>query len=1254
MNTSVHSLGSLIPNACVACGAWNWHAELIKAGTRIHYSICCDNGKSFPVLSECEIKFTPPLLTSLLTNSDGRSKNFQKHIRQYNSSLAFASLIVSKPAHFHAGGPFSFRVQGQVYSMVSSAVPENQCPSYGQLYFIDSEEATQIRINDQRNEQCDPSLFAELDHMIRSDCGNPYARMYANMKEKCDSESAAAATEGRRAMQVSLRFFKQEKSDLRRFNLPTCKEVAAVFVCSDDGAPPSDYSFVVYDKVSGNQLTKIPCYDQNVDPMTYPLFFPSGETGFKINMKSVRAMKMRDNLTQLEFVKSRIAFRPVDGFSLIHWGRSLFQQYIVDNYVRIETSRLNHIRMNQEKLRSSDYQSLSDHVSATDGDPQRIGRRIILPSSVTGSPRYMIQNYQDSMAMFRRIGTPDLFITITCNPNWDELTSALFGLTASDRPDLVCRVFRLKLKELINDLTKNHIFGKTTGFCYTIEFQKRGLPHAHLLIALAQEDKIKRDELDLVICAEIPDPETHPLLYAIVSKNMIHGPCGPNYPTAPCMKDGKCSKGFPKSFCSETQVTENGYPVYRRRDDGRSVAKQNALLDNRWVVPYNRFLLLKYNCHINVEDCFSIRTVKYLNKYINKGHDSISIALHMDDEVSRFVEARYVSAPESAWRIFAFPIAEMSHTVFLLALHLENEQPVTYVEGNEANAVRQKQGSTLTAYFELNRQDAYAKDICGTMSETRARDLFYHQVPEFFIYDGNNKSFRSRKIRPPKPVVGRMVTISPLRSELYHLRLLLLYVKGSTSFEDLRTVDGSVFPSFKDAAAKRGLLEDASIWENCMEEAAATQMPSQLRQLFAIICLYCEITDKQTLFETYIDQMTEDFTHSGDNRDVSRSKCLSDIGAHFAAAGSSLEEQGLPVPESVDTFSNEQPDDYVSVAQHMFETLSAQQRIVYEAVLTAINMKNVSAKCFFVDGPGGTGKTYIYKSLIYKLKSENKMFVATATTGIASLLLPDGRTAHSKFGIPLSIHESSTSSIKMQSIKAIELRSACLIIIDEVSMLSSHALSLVDRLLRDVMREPDVPFGGKCILIGGDFRQVLPVVPRGTKVDILMTTVKRNTLWPVFKCFKLTQNIRAAHDSDFQNFLMTIGNGSGNSPEGDVNIPKHFLVNTRKDLDAFVFGGMNADNIECYAASAILTPRNDDCDIINRHILSKFGGECQEYRSIDSVLAEGEHAAELETTIATEFIHTLTPAGMPPHRLFFEAGCDRHSSHKSQSKNRIV
>ena len=532
------------------------------------------------------------------------------------------------------------------------------------------------------------------------------------------------------------------------------------------------------------------------------------------------------------------------------------------------------------------------------------------------------------------------------------------------------------------------IFGKTAGFCYTIEFQKRGLPHAHILIAMVQEDKIRRDDLNSVICAEIPDPVAQPELYSIVSKNMIHGPCGVCYPSAPCMRDGKCSKGFPKEFCAETQVKENGYPIYRRRDNSRAVAKQNALLDNRWVVPYNPFLLLKYNCHINVEDCFSIRTVKYLNKYINKGHDSISIALHLDDEVNRFVEARYISAPEGAWRIFEFPIAEMSHTVFLLALHLENEQPVTFTEGFEDAALRKKQGSTLTAYFELNRLDVATIDICETMPVTRARDLFYHQIPEYFLYEEINKTFRSRKIRPPKPVVGRMVSISPLRSELYHLRLLLLYVKGATSFTSLRTVDGQVLPSFKDAAARSGLLEDASLWENCIEEAAATQMPVQLRQLFAIICLYCEVTNKLSLFEKYIDAMTEDFTHRGDIMLLARSKCLSDIGKHFEAAGSSLDEQGLPSPDSFDTPAADEPQDYVNLSQQMFLTLTEEQKMIYQSVLAAIVDLSSSAKCFFIDGPGGTGKTYLYASLIYKLKSENRKVVATATTGIASLLLP--------------------------------------------------------------------------------------------------------------------------------------------------------------------------------------------------------------------------------------------------------------------------
>ena len=143
-------------------------------------------------------------------------------------------------------------------------------------------------------------------------------------------------------------------------------------------------------------------------------------------------------------------------------------------------------------------------------------------------------------------------------------------------------------------------------------------------------------------------------------------------------------------------------------------------------------------------------------------------------------------------------------------------------------------------------------------------------------------------------------------------------------------------------------------------------------------------------------------------------------------------------------------------------------------------------------GPGGSGKTFLYQCLIYKLRSEGRSVIVTATTGIAALLLPDGRTVHSTFGVPLLIQESGVSNINMQTSEAADLRKADLIIIDEVSIMSSHILTVVDRLFRDLKNNMSVPFGGTCVLIGGDFRQTLPIVPRGSQADIILATIKLN------------------------------------------------------------------------------------------------------------------------------------------------------------------
>lgn len=166
------------------------------------------------------------------------------------------------------------------------------------------------------------------------------------------------------------------------------------------------------------------------------------------------------------------------------YGSKLFQQYIVDAYIRVETGRMNFIRNQQNHLRVEMYQGLMDHIhSQAHENNLNPGKLVILPSSFQGSPRAMQQNYQDAMAIVSKYGKPDLFLAYTCNPRCKDICDALLpGQQAHDRPDIVARVFKQHLAELINDITKRHVLGKPVAYVYVIEFQKRGLPHCHLLI----------------------------------------------------------------------------------------------------------------------------------------------------------------------------------------------------------------------------------------------------------------------------------------------------------------------------------------------------------------------------------------------------------------------------------------------------------------------------------------------------------------------------------------------------------------------------------------------------------------------------------------------------------------------------------------------------------------------------------------------------------------------------------------------------
>lgn len=219
----------------------------------------------------------------------------------------------------------------------------------------------------------------------------------------------------------------------------------------------------------------------------------------------------------------------------------------------------------------------------------------------------MNQLFQDSMAICRHFHKPDIFLTMTANPNWPEIQNQLLlevpppagaryqqrKQKASDRPDIVARVFELKKNDLLKEVKKG-LFGRVPAMVHTIEFQKRGLPHMHLLIFLSEEDKIcDAVHVDRIVSAQLPDPQLHPLLYQTVTNCMLHGPCGDVKPNAPCMVNGQCSKRYPKEFAPVTIFGENGYPQYARPNNGRTIQKNGFTYDNRHVVLYNPYLSAK-------------------------------------------------------------------------------------------------------------------------------------------------------------------------------------------------------------------------------------------------------------------------------------------------------------------------------------------------------------------------------------------------------------------------------------------------------------------------------------------------------------------------------------------------------------------------------------------------------------------------------------------------------------------------------------
>ena len=648
-----HDLGSMNV-VCKFCGAYHWLAEMVGSSSmqQPEFTACCQRGH----VHISHQSRPPDTLYNLFEGHGEEEKLFRSKIRQYNMALAFTSLGVTEDKVVNRRGGWVFRVQGELCHLIGSLRPhDGNAPSYAQLYIYDAQLALAQRMN--RNDNLSQHTMDSLQSMLLR--SHRYAQEFKHAFELLEQYPDEA--------DADIRIRVVPGQDERRYNLPSSEEVAVIL--PGDGTAPERRDIVLRHRTHENSLTRIDDGHPAYTPLHYVLLFPYGDHGWHRDLYhrpvpgTVPTQGWKPpRISQMQYSSYRLHTHNQE-YSTIHRSGRLFQQYIVNMWASADQTRLAFLRFNQGHLRATLYSGFADWLAADEqGDAHDIGKRVVLPSSYIGGPRHQQQQYQDAMAIARFFKKIDLFVTMTANPNWPEITRELFpGQTSYDRPDIVARVFKLKKKELLNDIYNKQIFGHVVAYVYVIEFQKRGLPHLHLLVVLDSNRHLHTpSDIDSCISAQWPDPHTQPLLFDTIKSTMVHGPCGYINASAPCMRNGHCTKGYPKAFQDFTTTNDDGYPSYARPNDGRSYSVPvsgigDVNLDNRWIVPYNAYISAKFNCHTNVESVATFRTIKYCFKYIHKGPDRATLEYDRD-EIKQYIDGRYIGAPEGVWRILHFDV----------------------------------------------------------------------------------------------------------------------------------------------------------------------------------------------------------------------------------------------------------------------------------------------------------------------------------------------------------------------------------------------------------------------------------------------------------------------------------------------------------------------------------------------------------------------------------------------------------------------
>ncbi|XP_024007709.1 uncharacterized protein LOC112083869 [Eutrema salsugineum] len=460
-----------------------------------------------------------------------------------------------------------------------------------------------------------------------------------------------------------------------------------------------------------------------------------------------------------------------------------------------------------------------------------------------------------------------------------------------------------------------------------------------------------------------------------------------------------------------------------------------------------------------------------------------------------------------------------------------------------------------------------------------ATTLTYAQLPSRFVWN-----------RPRRIALGRITYVPIGAGEEYYLRLLLNLVTGPCSFDDIKTVNKVLHSSFKEACYAYGVLNDDKKYIEAINDAGLWLSANYLRRLFVIMLtthsIFIPSRVWNATWQVLSDDIIYNYKKAARDQTVSLSEeqvkefSLVEIELLLRVSGRSLKEfTPMPFPEDITLESRDNPlirdernynRETLRVRnEQMLATVTSEQRSVYDEILEAVN-KNKGCD----------------------------VVLNVASSGIAALLLEGGRKES------IVVNKFTFCAIKKESNLADLIRLVKLIIWDEALMMSKDCFETLDRTMHDIL-EVDKPFGDMVIVLGGDFRQILPVIPNAGKTEILMATLNSSHLWYKCRVLRLTQNMRLiAGDSSramleraaFTKWILDIGDRMINddgSGESEIDIPDDLLIKECEDpiktivkeIYGIVFPKTDP---KFFQDCAILSPRNDDVETINDYMLSKL------------------------------------------------------------------